>query len=55
MTKLKKIDAAIRDFYQKKTPPVSSDLISAILYSVDSGGKRIRPLIFLDLLNSQSF
>ena len=50
MTKLKKIDAAIRDFYQKKTPPVSSDLISAILYSVDSGGKRIRPLIFLDLL-----
>lgn len=46
----KKIDAAIRDFYQKKTPPVSSDLISAILYSVDSGGKRIRPLIFLDLL-----
>ena len=50
MTKLKKIDAAIRDFYQKKTPPVSSDLITAILYSVDSGGKRIRPLIFLDLL-----
>ena len=50
MTKLKKIDAAIRDFYQKKTPPVSSDLITAILYSVDSGGKRVRPLIFLDLL-----
>ena len=50
MTKLKKSDAAIRDFYQKKTPPVSSDLIIAILYSVDSGGKRIRPLIFLDLL-----
>ena len=46
MTKLKKIDAAIRDFYQKKTPPVSSDLIIAILYSVDSGGKRILPLIF---------
>ena len=34
----------------KKNLSVSSDLITAILYSVDSGGKRIRPLIFLDLL-----
>ena len=50
MSKLNKIDAAIRDYYQKKNLPVSSDLITAILYSVDSGGKRIRPLIFLDLL-----
>ena len=50
MTKLEKIDAAIRAYYQKKNLPVSSDLIAAILYSVDSGGKRIRPLIFLDLL-----
>ena len=50
MSKLNKIDAAIRDYYQKKNFSVSSDLITAILYSVDSGGKRIRPLIFLDLL-----
>ena len=50
MSKLNKIDASIRDYYQKKNLPVSSDLITAILYSVDSGGKRIRPLIFLDLL-----
>ena len=50
MSKLNKIDAAIRDYYQKKNLPVSSVLITAILYSVDSGGKRIRPLIFLDLL-----
>ena len=50
MSKLNKIDAAIRDYYQKKNLPVSSDLITAILYSVESGGKRIRPLIFLDLL-----
>lgn len=55
MTKLKKIDAAIRDFYQKKNLPISSDLITAILYSVDSGGKRIRPLIFLDLLEGFGF
>ena len=50
MTKREKIDAAIRDYYQKKSLPVSHELISAILYSVDGGGKRIRPLIFLDLL-----
>ena len=42
MTKREKIDAAIRDFYQKKNLPISIDLITAILYSVDSGGKRIR-------------
>ena len=50
MTKRDKIDAAIRDYYQKKNLPVSNELITAILYSVDGGGKRIRPLIFLDLL-----
>lgn len=50
MTKREKIDAAIRDYYQKKNLPVSNELITAILYSVDGGGKRIRPLIFLDLL-----
>ena len=50
MTKREKIDAAIRDYYQEKNRPVSNELITAILYSVDGGGKRIRPLIFLDLL-----
>ena len=50
MTKSEKIDAAIRDYYQQKNLPVSNELITAILYSVDGGGKRIRPLIFLDLL-----
>lgn len=50
MTKREKIDAAIRDYYQKKNLPVSHELITAIIYSVDGGGKRIRPLIFLDLL-----
>ena len=29
---------------------MSPDLIEAILYSVDAGGKRVRPLIFLELL-----
>ena len=30
-------------------------LFRSILYSVDSGGKRIRPLIFLDLLEGFGF
>ncbi|MFQ6863303.1 MAG: polyprenyl synthetase family protein [Streptococcus sp.] len=49
MSKLNKIDR-LSVITTKKNLPVSSDLITAILYSVDSGGKRIRPLIFLDLL-----
>ena len=32
MTKREKIDAAIRDYYQKKSLPVSHELITAILY-----------------------
>ncbi|MBM7636702.1 polyprenyl synthetase family protein [Streptococcus saliviloxodontae] len=50
MDKLAKIDAAIRRYYTETYQVVSQDLIDAILYSVDSGGKRIRPLILLDLL-----
>ncbi|CQR25247.1 dimethylallyltransferase/ geranyltranstransferase [Streptococcus varani] len=42
------INAAIRRFYSQK--PVSEDLLQAILYSVDAGGKRIRPLFLLELL-----
>ena len=49
MSKLNKIDAAIRDYYQKKNLPVSSDLITAILYSIDSGCKRIRPLLVISM------
>ncbi|MFU2205976.1 polyprenyl synthetase family protein [Streptococcus pluranimalium] len=49
MDKMTQIDQAIRAYYQSQDA-VSKDLIEAILYSVDSGGKRIRPLILLDLL-----
>lgn len=48
MDKIQEIDAAIRRYYGQQA--VSEDLIEAILYSVDAGGKRIRPLILLDLL-----
>lgn len=49
MDKVKKIGQAIHRYYEQKDI-VSPDLIEAILYSVDGGGKRVRPLIFLELL-----
>lgn len=49
MDKIKAIDKAIHRYYRSHNV-VSSDLIDAILYSVESGGKRIRPMILLDLL-----
>lgn len=49
MDKVKKISQAIHRYYEQKDI-VSPDLIEAILYSVDAGGKRVRPLIFLELL-----
>lgn len=49
MDKMTQIDQAIRTYYQDQDA-VSKDLIDAILYSVESGGKRIRPMILLDLL-----
>lgn len=48
MDKIARVDSAIHAYYRQK--PVSADLIEAILYSVNSGGKRIRPLILLELL-----
>ncbi|MGT2907187.1 polyprenyl synthetase family protein [Streptococcus dentiloxodontae] len=48
MDKLAGIDSAIRHYYSQKA--VSAELIEAVLYSVNAGGKRIRPLILLDLL-----
>ena len=46
--KIRQIGLTIQDFYQSKE--VSSDLTETILYSVEAGGKRIRPLLFLELL-----
>lgn len=55
MDKVAQIDAAIRRYYashSQNREDVSAELIEAILYSVDSGGKRIRPLILLELLQA---
>ena len=45
---LARIGQTIEGFYAQKV--VSADLIEAILYSVNAGGKRIRPLLLLELL-----
>ncbi|MFE8774555.1 polyprenyl synthetase family protein, partial [Streptococcus pyogenes] len=50
MDKLARIDEAIRRYYKTTSNGVSEELIDAILYSVDSGGKRIRPLILLEMI-----
>ena len=43
------VDKAIHAYYERHGA-VSERLVDAILYSVDGGGKRLRPLILLDLL-----
>lgn len=49
MDKIAGIDAAIRRYYSGQAA-LSEGLIEAILYSVDGGGKRIRPLLLLEVL-----
>jgi len=46
--KIRQIGLTIQEFYQSKE--VSADLTETILYSVEAGGKRIRPLVLLELL-----
>ena len=46
--KIRQIGLTIQDFYQSKE--VSADLTETILYSAEAGGKRIRPLLLLELL-----
>ena len=46
--KIRRIGLTIQEFYQSKE--VSADLTETILYSVEAGGKRIRPLLLLELL-----
>ena len=48
--KLEKIGLTIEDFY--KSQQVSPDLTEVILYSVQAGGKRIRPLLLLELIQA---
>lgn len=49
MDRLQEIDRSMSRFYQSKQV-ISTDLVESILYSIDAGGKRIRPLILLEVL-----
>lgn len=48
--KTRQIDQTIIDYYSKKA--VSDSLVESILYSVQAGGKRIRPLLLLELVDA---
>lgn len=48
--KIRQIDQTIIDYYSKKA--VSDSLVESILYSVQAGGKRIRPLLLLELVEA---
>lgn len=50
MDKLAGIDAAIRRYYSGAGDVVAKRLNQAILYSVEGGGKRLRPMILLEIL-----
>ncbi|WP_159559760.1 polyprenyl synthetase family protein [Streptococcus halichoeri] len=50
MINIELINEAIHRYYHNSASPVSPQLIESILYSVDSGGKRLRPRLFLELL-----
>lgn len=47
--KLEGLEATMASFYQ---PSIAGGLNEAILYSLQAGGKRVRPLIFLTLLEA---
>lgn len=48
--KLQGVEKAIEDFYETKQ--IAPRLVESILYSVHAGGKRIRPLLLLELLEA---
>lgn len=53
MDKIQELTTVLEKYYAKL--PVSKDLSDAILYSLLGGGKRIRPIILLDLLEALSY
>ncbi|MCK3949898.1 polyprenyl synthetase family protein [Streptococcus suis] len=48
-SKLQRLEEAMADFYQ---PQVAERLNQSVLYSLQAGGKRIRPLLLLTILES---
>lgn len=50
MDKFNLIGSTIENYYRNTHTCVSEELIESILYSIEAGGKRLRPLILLEVL-----
>ncbi|MGT2933025.1 polyprenyl synthetase family protein [Streptococcus catagoni] len=51
MEKLRKINQTLEQFYKEKSS-ISDHLVQAILYSIQAGGKRLRPLLLLEMIEA---
>ena len=48
--KRNRVEQAVRSFYEEKS--VAPHLVESVLYSIQAGGKRLRPLLLLELLEA---
>ena len=48
--KRNRVEQAIRSFYEEKS--IAPHLVESVLYSIQAGGKRLRPLLLLELLEA---
>ena len=48
--KRNRVEQAVRSFYEEKS--VALHLVESVLYSIQAGGKRLRPLLLLELLEA---
>ena len=48
--KRNRVEQAIRSFYEEKS--IAPHLVDSVLYSIQAGGKRLRPMLLLELLEA---
>ena len=48
--KRNRVEQAVRSFYEEKA--VAPHLVESVLYSIQAGGKRLRPMLLLELLEA---
>ena len=48
--KRNRVEQAIRSFYEEKS--IAPHLVDSVLYSIQAGGKRLRPLLLIELLEA---
>ena len=48
--KRNRVEQAIRSFYEEKS--IAPHLVDSVLYSIQVGGKRLRPMLLLELLEA---